>query len=82
MADKNSVKYRDEQIAKTAFGYALTDLFAPKKCIFQYKLSKDITRKRLYLETMDALLQGMDKIIIDQKNTVPYLPLTQLDKGK
>ncbi len=48
----------------------------------QYKLSKDITRKRLYLETMDALLQGMDKIIIDQKNTVPYLPLTQLDKGK
>jgi len=41
MENKNSVKYRDEQIAKTAFGYALTDLLAPKKCIFQYKLSKE-----------------------------------------
>ena len=49
----------------------------------QYKVSKDITKKRIYLESMDSLLQGMDKIIIDnQKGTVPYLPLTQLDKGK
>lgn len=48
----------------------------------QYKTSKDITKKRIYLESMDTLFQGMDKIIIDQKNTVPYLPLTQLDKGK
>ncbi len=51
----------------------------------QYKIAKDITKKRLYLEAMEDILQGMDKIIIDnQKNTgvVPYLPLTQLDKGK
>ncbi|MCT4634887.1 MAG: FtsH protease activity modulator HflK [Rickettsiales bacterium] len=48
----------------------------------QYKVSKDVTKKRIYLESMDKLLKGMDKIIIDQKNTVPYLPLTQLDQGK
>ena len=51
----------------------------------QYKMAKDITKKRLYLEAMENILQGMDKIIIDsQKNAgvVPYLPLTQLDKGK
>ena len=51
----------------------------------QYKLAKDITKKRLYLEAMESILQGMDKIIIDnQKNAgvVPYLPLTQLEKGK
>lgn len=51
----------------------------------QYKLAKDITKKRLYLEAMESILQGMDKIIIDnQKNAgiVPYLPLNQLDKGK
>jgi len=41
MKDKNSVKYRDDQVAKTAFGYALTDILSPKKCIFQYKLSKE-----------------------------------------
>ena len=51
----------------------------------QYKIAKDITKKRLYLEAMENILQGMDKMIIDnQKNTgiVPYLPLNQLDKGK
>jgi len=41
MKDKKSVKYRDDQVAKTAFGYALMDILAPKKCIFQYKLSKE-----------------------------------------
>lgn len=51
----------------------------------QYKIAKDITKKRLYLESMDTILQGMDKVIIDnQKNTgiIPYLPLNQLDKGR
>lgn len=51
----------------------------------QYKMAKDITKERLYLEAMEEILKGMDKIIIDnQKNSgvVPYLPLTQLDKGK
>lgn len=51
----------------------------------QYITAKDITKKRIYLESMDSVLQGMDKIILDnQKNAsvVPYLPLTQLDKGK
>ena len=41
MENKKSIKYQDDQVAKTAFGYALMDLFAPKKCIFQYKLSKE-----------------------------------------
>jgi membrane protease subunit HflK len=49
----------------------------------QYKLARDITKKRIYLESMESLMQGMDKIIIDnQKGTVPYLPLNQLDKAK
>jgi membrane protease subunit HflK len=51
----------------------------------QYRMAKDITKKRLYLEAMEQILQGMDKTIIDnQKNSgiVPYLPLNQLDKGK
>ena len=49
----------------------------------QYKTAKDITKKRLYLESMETILQGMDKVIIDNKNAIlPYLPLNQLDKGK
>ena len=41
MKNKKSVKYQDDQVAKTALGYALTDILAPKKCVFQYKLSKE-----------------------------------------
>lgn len=49
----------------------------------QYAKSKDITKKRIYLEAMDSMLQGMDKIIIDnQNNVVPYLPLKQLEGVK
>lgn len=49
----------------------------------EYKVSKDVTRKRIYLETMEDILQGMNKIIIDKKagsGVVPYLPLDQLQK--
>ncbi len=46
----------------------------------QYKQAKDITRQRIYLETMRDLLLKMDKIIIDKNSSgvVPYLPLDKL----
>lgn len=50
----------------------------------QYALAKEVTRKRLYLETMEEVLQGMDKIIIDSatgtQGILPYLPLPTLNK--
>lgn len=48
----------------------------------QYKNAKNVTRKRMYLETVENVLQGMDKIIIDptiEKSVLPYLPLPQLN---
>lgn len=44
----------------------------------EYDKAKDVTRERLYLETMEAILPGMHKIIMDDaaaKQAVPYLPL-------
>ncbi|MCC7260243.1 MAG: FtsH protease activity modulator HflK [Alphaproteobacteria bacterium] len=49
----------------------------------EYKKAKDVTRKRMYIDTMENILGGMDKIIIDQKSgngVVPYLPLPELKK--
>lgn len=47
----------------------------------QYKGAKDVTRNRIYLETMQEVLRGMDKVIIDSNNKVlPYLPLKELNK--
>lgn len=52
----------------------------------QYKDAKDVTRKRMYLETMEQILDGMDKLILDKSSSsngvVPYLPLTELSKTK
>lgn len=45
----------------------------------QYRLSPRVTRERLYLETMERVYGGADKIIIDGRTGVqPYLPLDQL----
>jgi len=47
----------------------------------QYKNAPDVTRKRMFLETMERVLGGTDKIILDGKSghgVVPYLPLDRL----
>jgi membrane protease subunit HflK len=51
----------------------------------QYKNAKYVTRKRIYLETMEDVFSGMDKIIIDDnvsKGVIPYLPLDMMHKTK
>jgi membrane protease subunit HflK len=49
----------------------------------QYTLAPDVTRERLYLETMERVFGGMNKVIVDQSSSaqgvVPYLPLGALD---
>ncbi len=45
----------------------------------EYKKAPDVTRQRMYLETMERLFGGTDKIIMDSgSGAVPYLPLDQL----
>ena len=51
----------------------------------QYKDAKDVTRKRIYLETMEEIMGGMQKVIIDEKSgngVMPYLPLQELRSKK
>jgi membrane protease subunit HflK len=51
----------------------------------EYKKAPEVTRKRLYLETMERVLGGAEKIILDSKagqGVVPYLPLDQMQKRK
>jgi membrane protease subunit HflK len=71
--------YRDQVVAK-ADGEASRFLSVYN----EYKLSKDVTRRRMYLETMENILQGMNKMIIDKKaagsGVNPYLPLNELQK--
>jgi membrane protease subunit HflK len=52
----------------------------------EYTKAPEVTRKRLYLETMEEVLGRVDKVIIDDaaggdQGVVPYLPLNELRKG-
>jgi membrane protease subunit HflK len=48
----------------------------------EYEKAKDVTRQRIYLETMERILGGSQKLVYDGgasgSNIVPYLPLTEL----
>lgn len=47
-----------------------------------YRLAPDVTARRLYIETVEDVLKGAHKVILDPqvKNLVPYLPLPELGK--
>ena len=49
-----------------------------------YKVAKDVTTRRLYLERMQQVLKDAEKVIIDvgegSSGVVPYLPLPEIQK--
>ncbi|WP_380053244.1 FtsH protease activity modulator HflK [Falsihalocynthiibacter sp. SS001] len=51
----------------------------------EFEKAPEVTRKRLYLETMERVLGRVDKVIIDSESSgqgvVPYLPLNELRKS-
>ena len=73
--------YREQTVAE-ASGQASRFL----KIYDEYKKAPDVTRRRMYLETMERVFGGMDKIIIDPSTSgagvVPYLPLGELGRGQ
>jgi len=69
--------YRDRVIAE-AKGEA--DRF--ENVLEEYQKAPDVTRQRIYIETMQDVMSNTDKIIIDEKSggVVPYLPLSELQR--
>lgn len=48
----------------------------------QYRTAPDVTRERMFIETMEQVLKNSNKIIIDEKQgVVPYLPLNEIMRG-
>ena len=71
-----------EQVVKQAEGVAqnFIDVYN------SYKSAKKVTKRRIYLETLGVVLNGKNKIILDDNGSgqgvVPYLPLNELNKNK
>jgi membrane protease subunit HflK len=62
--------YRDARIAEATGEAARFVALAA-----EYRKAPAVTRKRLYLETMEAVLPGVEKVIVKPGQVVPYLPL-------
>ena len=72
--------YREQSVAE-ATGQTARFL----KIYEEYKKAPEVTRTRMYLETMERVLGGTDKIILDSKSArgaVPFLSLDQLQPRK
>jgi membrane protease subunit HflK len=71
--------YREQTVAE-AVGQTARFL----KVYEEYAKAPDVTRQRMYLETMERLFGGTDKIILDagagNSGVVPYLPLNELSR--
>ena len=72
-----------EQTVQEAIGQAARF----EKVYGEYAKAPEVTRKRMFLETMERVFKGTDKIILDSSGSagggsgvVPYLPLDQLQK--
>jgi membrane protease subunit HflK len=80
---------RAAQILQVAEGYKEQAVAEAKgqssrftKVYDEYKKAPDVTRQRIYLETMEKILGGSEKLVYDGggsgQSVVPYLPLNEL----
>ncbi|MFL5104828.1 MAG: FtsH protease activity modulator HflK [Xanthobacteraceae bacterium] len=73
--------YREQTVAEAK---GQTSRFV--KVYAEYKKAPEVTRQRLYLETMERVLGGTEKFILDSgsagsgSGVVPYLPLNELTR--
>ena len=47
----------------------------------QYKAAPGVTKRRMYYETMERVLQGVDKTIVEAPGVTSYLPLNELRRA-
>ncbi len=50
------------------------------KVYIQYKAAPEVTRRRMYYETMEKVLSRVDKTIVEAPGVTPYLPLNEVQK--
>jgi membrane protease subunit HflK len=70
-ANKNNANAYAQQVLAAAQGEAAEF----DKIYEQYKAAPEVTRRRLYYETMEQILSRTDKTIVEAPGVTPYLPL-------
>ncbi|RVQ67018.1 protease modulator HflK [Croceicoccus ponticola] len=75
-SDINRARAWAEQVTARAEGEAA----AFDKVYSEYRLAPEVTRRRMYYETMERVLSQTDKTIIEADGVVPYLPLPEMKR--
>jgi membrane protease subunit HflK len=70
-AARNQARAYAQQVTALAQGEAAQF----DKIYEQYKLAPEVTRRRLYYETMEAVLAKSNKTVVETRGVTPYLPL-------
>ena len=66
-------RYEQQLLAQAQGGAAeFNEIYA------QYRLAPEVTRRRLYYETMESVLSTTDKTIVEAEGVTPYLPLPEV----
>jgi membrane protease subunit HflK len=95
-ANRRTAEARGEsaQLLEAAEGYrarvvndAVGEASRFEAVLAEYTAAPEVTRKRLYLETMEKVLGDVDKIILENNDSggqgvVPYLPLNELGRNR
>ncbi len=72
----NEARRYEQQLLASAQGSAaeFNEIYS------QYRLAPEVTRRRLYYETMEGVLRDTDKTIIETDGVTPYLPLPEVQR--
>lgn len=72
--DRSRAEAWAQQVSARAEG----DTSAFDQVYEQYKLAPEVTRRRMYYETMERVLSNNDKVVVESNGVTPYLPLQEV----
>lgn len=78
--DANAMRNRARAYAQQVMARAQGDAAAFNQIYEEYRLAPEVTRRRLYYETMESVLSKTDKTIVEADGVTPYLPLPEVRK--
>jgi membrane protease subunit HflK len=78
--DADAAINRARAVAQQSLARAQGDASEFNDIYEEYKLAPEVTRRRLYYETMEQILSRTDKTIVESGNVTPYLPLPEIKR--
>ena len=78
--DADAAMNRARAIAQQLLARAQGDAAEFNNIYEEYKLAPEVTRRRLYYETMESVLSKTDKTIVEADGVTPFLPLPEVQR--